>query len=346
MLGKYYYHEVIRKTIIAFGTVFNNVHIKHNDSAGVESDLKVAIAYGPVQKFLARLEQQPKLNKTVGLTLPRMSFEMTGISYDPVRKASVTQTFRTNTGAKITESKKVFMPVPYNVSFQLSIATKTNDDMLQIMEQILPYFQPALNITINLVDSIGEKRDIPIVIETINMSDDYEGSFDTRRAMITTITFTAKTYLFGAIADTPEGLIKKVQVDYSAGIRAPREVRYTVTPAATKDYNDDETTNITATLEKGKTLMKVASSASLQLRTFIQVNDEVMRIEGINNRDIIVARAQYGTTEAEHYSGDKVNIINTADDNLIQPMDDFGFNEDIEFFTDFKTYSPSQGIDV
>ena len=92
--------------------------------------------------------------------------------------------------------------------------------------------------------------------------------------------------------------------------------------------------------------MKVASSASLQLRTFIQVNDEVMRIEGISNTDIIVARAQYGTTEAEHYSGDKVNIINTADDNLIQPMDDFGFNEDTEFFTDFKTYSPSQGIDV
>ena len=129
------------------------------------------------------------------------------------------------------------MPVPYNVGFMLSIATKLNDDMLQIMEQILPYFQPGLSITLNLVSSINEKRDIPIVLESINMSDDYEGSFDNRRAMISTLQFTAKVYLFGAVADNPDGLIKRVNVDYFTDtnkVVAKREQRYSATPRAVK----------------------------------------------------------------------------------------------------------------
>ena len=241
MLGQYYYHEIVRKTIIAFGTLFNDIHIRHQDGDGNDvSDMKVPLAYGPSQKFLARLTQQADLNKPVQINMPRMSFEMTSIQYDSTRKSSLVQTFKTcDDGSKV---KKVFMPVPYNIGFELNILSKLNDDSLQILEQILPYFQPHFNLTVDLVQSIGEKRDIPIVLESVNFQDDYEGNFDTRRALIHTLQFTAKTYLFGPIADSSDGLIRKVQVDvYGSTDRATakREMRYTVTPTAKEDKNDD-----------------------------------------------------------------------------------------------------------
>ena len=191
MLGQYYYHEILRKTIISFGTIFNDIHIRHRDGAGQESsDMRVPLAYGPMQKFLARLEQQADLNKAVQITLPRMSFETTNIAYDPTRKAGITQTFKATDGSKL---RKVFMPVPYNVGFVLNILVKLNDDALQIVEQILPYFQPSFNVTVDLINVIGEKRDIPIVLDNISFQDDYEGDFATRRALIYTLNFTAKT---------------------------------------------------------------------------------------------------------------------------------------------------------
>jgi len=215
MLGTYYYHEIIRKTIISFGTLFNQIHLRHTDKNNNISDIRVPITYGPKQKFLARILQQPELNKATQISLPRMTFEMNSISYDPTRKSSIVQTFRTtDTGDNI---KKVFMPVPYNIGFELNILCKLNDDALQIIEQILPYFQPAFNVTVDLVESIGEKRDIPMVLDSITFKDDYEGDFLTRRALIYTLSFTAKTYMFGPIAESSEGLIRKVQVDQYTG---------------------------------------------------------------------------------------------------------------------------------
>ncbi len=281
MLGTYYYHEIIRKTIISFGTLFNDIHIRHQDGAGKDvSDMKVPLAYGPSQKFLARITQQADLNKAIQITMPRMSFEMTNISYDSTRKSSLVQTFKTcDDGSKV---KKVFMPVPYNIGFELNIMSKLNDDSLQILEQILPYFQPHFNLTVDLVDSIGEKRDIPIILESVGFQDDYEGNFDTRRSLIYTLQFTAKTYLFGPVADSSDGLIRKVQVDmYTSTDRktAKREMRYTVTPTSKIDRNDD-------------------------------------------------------------------GVINEADHKLLQPGDNFGFDEDWEFFADSKNYSPTRQTDI
>lgn len=241
MLGTYYYHEIIRKTIISFGTLFNQIHIRHSDQSGNNiSDIRVPIAYGPIQKFLARITQQPELTKATQISLPRMSFEMTSIQYDPTRKSSVVQTFKTcDDGGNL---KKVFMPVPYNIGFELNILSKLNDDALQIIEQILPYFQPAFTITVDLVDSIGEKRDIPMVLDSISFQDDYEGDFSTRRALIYTLRFTAKTYLFGPVAESTEGLIRKVQVDVYTNtdtVNAKREMRYTVTPDPYNAEPDD-----------------------------------------------------------------------------------------------------------
>ncbi len=134
------------------------------------------------------------------------------------------------------------MPVPYNLGFELNILTKLQDDSLQIVEQILPFFQPGFTLTIDLADQIGEKRDVPMVLDDISFTDDYEGNFETRRALIYTLRFTAKTYMFGPIADSTDGLIRKVQLDYYTDTNtrtATREMRYSVKAKAKKDYNED-----------------------------------------------------------------------------------------------------------
>lgn len=240
MLGTYFYHEIIRKTVISFGTLFNDVHVRHQDSSGKDiSEMKVPVSYGPRQKFLARIQQQPDLNKATQISLPRMSFEVNNITYDPSRKTGITQTFKVKDGKQV---KKVFMPVPYNLGFELNILTKLQDDSLQILEQVLPFFQPGFTLTIDLVNSIGEKRDVPMVLDSINFSDDYEGNFETRRALIYTLNFTAKTFMFGPVADSTDGLIRKVQLDYYTDTNtrtANREMRYTVAAKAKKDYNED-----------------------------------------------------------------------------------------------------------
>ena len=240
MLGTYFYHEITRKTVIAFGTLFNDIYVRHEDGAGNDiSEMKVPVSYGPRQKFLARIQQQPELNKATQITLPRMSFEISSIQYDPTRKSGITQTFKAKDGEQM---KKVFMPVPYNLGFELNILTKLQDDGLQILEQILPFFQPGFTLSVDLVKSIGEKRDIPMVLQSITQQDDYEGDFATRRALIYTLQFTAKTFMFGPIADTPEGLIRKVQLDYYSDTNqrtAKRVQRYTVAAKAKQDYNED-----------------------------------------------------------------------------------------------------------
>jgi len=241
MLGTYVYHEIIRKTIIGFGTLFNNIELRRSAEDGTIQSMKVPLAYGPKQKFLSRLRQQPNLNQKIQITLPRISFEVNGFSYDPSRKVSPIQTIKSVDPADNTKTKKQFMPVPYNVEFELSVIAKNNDDGIQILEQILPYFQPSFNITINLINEMGEVKDVPVVLNSISYEDDYEGDFEKRRSIIYNLTFTAKTYLYGPIAD--QKLIKKVQADtYTTvdTVDAPRQIRYTVTPDPLDADPDDD----------------------------------------------------------------------------------------------------------
>ena len=153
---EYFYHEILRRTIISFGTLFNGLNIKHKDSdENTTSVIKVPLAYGPTQKFLARLEQQADLYKAIQITLPRMSFEFQGLTYDPTRKVTTTQTFLSGVSSDKATEKKTYMPVPYNMNFELSLMCKLNDDALQLVEQIVPYFQPAYSLSVDLVSTIG-----------------------------------------------------------------------------------------------------------------------------------------------------------------------------------------------
>ena len=350
MLGTYYYHEIIRRTIIAFGTLFNTIDIKHQTAAGVNfSTVRVPIAYGPTEKFLARLEQKPDLRKRVAITLPRLAFEMDGISYDPARKVSTMQTFKAFTKDGSKSARKVFMPVPYNLSFKLYAMTQYNEDSLQIIEQILPFFQPSFNLTVDLVKAIGEKRDIPMILESVNFDDNYESGMEEKRVIIHTLSFTAKTYLFGPVSDSGTGLIKKVQVDYATDTNtrvATRSKRYVATPRALKDYNDDGVTRLAEDITKTQKKFLVQNTASLVLDTYIAIGDELMFIKEIDGNNITVRRGEDGTTIDTHINGDVIDAVNAQDDALVEVGDDFGFSEQRFDLPDFRSYSPTKGVDV
>jgi hypothetical protein len=231
MLGTYTYHEIIKKTVVGFGTLFNNIELRRTKGSKTEV-MKVPLAYGPKNKFLARLQAVGDLSTQdqAQITLPRISFEIQGIQYDSTRKLSPISAIR-NTKSDGKEAKS-YMPVPYNVNFELSILAKNQDDSLQILEQILPYFQPSFSLTMNLVPDLGEKRDYPVTLTSVDYSDEYEGDYDTRRTLVYTLQFVAKTYLYGPLNDATGEVIKKVQVDYATSVdrQAPRELRYTVEP--------------------------------------------------------------------------------------------------------------------
>ena len=334
---------------MAFGTLFNNIQIKHKDNAGDDfSIITVPIAYGPVQKFLARIEQVPDLKKRVAITLPRMSFEMTGISYDSSRKSSTMQTFKALDQAN-NELTKVFMPVPYNVNFRLSIMSKLNEDALQVVEQILPYFQPHFNLTVDLISSIGEKRDIPMILERIAMDDQYEGDFTTRRVLVYTLDFVAKTYLFGPAGTPNEALIKQVQVDYYSNtnrVNASRQLRYVAEPRALQDYNNDEITQISEDISENATEFTVVDGSVLLEKSYIMIDSESMFIRKISGNTLTVNRGQDNTSITSHSSGTALNAIDDSDDELIDLDDDFGFSESRYEFGDGKIYSTTKGVDV
>ena len=241
MLGSTFYHETIRKVVIGFGTLFNDIHITRKDSSGnVQQSMKVPLAFGPKQKFLVRLREDPNIAKSVAITLPRIGFEIGAISYDPARKLNKIQKVK-KAGTSGNKVDTQYMPVPYNIDFELYAMSKNSDDALQIVEQILPYFQPEYTITINDIVQMSNKRDVPIILTGISYEDNYEGDFAERRAIIYTLNFTAKADLYGPVISGQ--VITKVQADQftdSASAAPKREQRYTVTPdPVSADMDDD-----------------------------------------------------------------------------------------------------------
>ena len=245
MFGSHFYNEGIRRLTIAFGQLFNNVIVQNKSSTGaVTKRYRVPLAYAPKEKFLVRLDEQSNLdNRQFAQKLPRMGFEMTGLSYDSARKINKMQKFRQ---VKTGEDGKVlnfnYTPVPYNVNYTLNIFTATAENGLIIVEQILPFFQPDFTVTINMVPDLGIKRDVPIILNDVNYEDSYDGTFTTRRAVIYTLNFTAKTYLFGPMSN--QKVIKEVQddlyADTNTGADKTREERIIITPnPANADADDD-----------------------------------------------------------------------------------------------------------
>lgn len=203
MFGTYFYHERIRKSVALFGRLFNNIYvIRKNASGGVLNQLKVPLAYAPRMKYLERIRQNPDLDADtqVAIKLPRMSFEITGIDYDLTRQLSKVSNFNTK-GTTVDKRQKFYSPVPYNISFQLNVYAKNQDDALQIVEQILPTFNPQYTLSIYPFKDVYPDfvEDVPIAITGVTFQDDFEGSLETRRTIIYTLTFEMKVQFYGNI---------------------------------------------------------------------------------------------------------------------------------------------------
>src|SRR5210317_1527908 len=242
MFGTYFYNESLRRMTIAFGQLFNNITVQNtNATGGVTSRIKVPLAYAPKEKFLTRLDQQSNLdNREMAITLPRLGFEISGISYDPSRKLQRLGQFKSVNTSDASKMYYQYNPVPYNISFNLYSFTATAEGGLQIVEQILPYFQPDYTVTINAIPEMGIKRDVPITLNSVNYDDTYDGSFTQRRAVNYTLGFTAKTYLYGPVYS--KKVIKETQTDmYTDTADSPkREERIVIVPDPTSaDANDD-----------------------------------------------------------------------------------------------------------
>ena len=252
MFGRTYYHEILRKTIVAFGSLFNDIHIIRVDASGAtQQSMKVPLAYGPKQKFLVRLRQDANLDREIAVTLPRIGFEISGIEYDGTRKLNKITKVRKVKGDKGTQMDTQFSPVPYNVLFELFIMAKSSDDGVQIVEQILPYFQPEYTITLNQVPSMDIKRDVPVVLTNTAYEDVYDGDFMTRRSIVYTLNFSARTYMYGPVVTS--SIIKTVTTDQFADLpeKAPARVRqYSVSAVQTSTAEADDNFGFNETLSE------------------------------------------------------------------------------------------------
>lgn len=216
IFGYTFGHGTLRKYIIYFGTLFNNIWVNRYDSAGnLIQNMKVPLNYGPHEKFLARLEGNSDLQRPIAMQLPRMTFEVTGITYDSTRKLPMTNKITASDPNDPSGVVYQYMPVPYNIDMTLKIMVKNAEDGTYIIEQILPYFNPMWSATLNLIPELNVKHDIPITLDNIVCEDTYEGDFLNRRAIIWTLNFTLKGYFFGPTISANTGIIKEIDVNIS-----------------------------------------------------------------------------------------------------------------------------------
>lgn len=211
-----FYHETIRKLTVAFGVIFSTIQIQRRDKTGardIAQTIKVPIALGNKDKWVQRTESDPDLDNQTYNVLPRMSYEMMSIEYDSARKTSKMNqiTCRNENGGDM-----LYSPVPYNLEFNLYVVAKTQEDCYQMVEQIIPYFSPELTLSINLIPNFNIKQDVPIILNSISIDDDYEGDFQTRRTVTGTLNFTLKTNFYGP--STTGNIIKKVTIDMPSPI--------------------------------------------------------------------------------------------------------------------------------
>jgi hypothetical protein len=256
MFGHTFYFSTIRKYVTLFGTLFNDIHITRTNSSNVTvALLKVPLAYAAKEKVLARVDADPNIDRQAAIVLPRMSFEMTDMRYDSSRKLNTIGRSVVKDADSTSKLKYQYNPVPYNLSFRLYVYVKNAEDGTKIVEQILPFFTPDWTTTVQLIPEMGINMDIPVVLESINIEDTYDGDFDTRRALIWTLDFTLKGYIYGPVKKS--GIIKFANTNFyvppvedgqlarAVGITTPSE-RITVRPGLLA--NGSPTSNATASI--------------------------------------------------------------------------------------------------
>ena len=308
MFGTYFYHQTSRKMVVGFGTLFNTLEVQRTDSSGdVTEVIKIPLSYGPKDKMLTRISADPNLNPKVALTVPRMGFELTSMTYDSARKLN---TMNRNVAKGTTGLKKQFSPVPYNWEFSLYIFVKNAEDGTQILEQILPFFTPEFTVSMTLISSMSVKHDIPLVLNSVSSEDTYEGDFATRRSIIWTLSFTMKGYLYPNIVDNAK-VITDVTVDTHLMSEA-------VSAEPVYIISEDSTAYTTNNL--------ILNSHEVDDATRIRILSEAS--QGAAAAGATVSRA---------------NVVPVDTDALDD--EDFGFSETFSFYPQGVTYDPVSGTD-
>lgn len=244
MFNQYFYHEHIKRAVAVFGTLFNNIRVVKKDSTGKAlSTIKVPLSYGPRQKFLARILDEKFLNDPkLAIRLPRMSFELISITYDTSTKLQKGMTRTVSSGP--TSKSTVLHPVGYRLGIQLNVMAKNQDDALQILEQILPFFQPDYTVTVKELNSTW-KNDMPFVLESVSMADDYEGDFNARRAIIYTLDFETRVRFYGPIQD--RSIIRQAESNFATGGAVPSYSQILTVSPLNAGPDDDYTINVVFT---------------------------------------------------------------------------------------------------
>jgi hypothetical protein len=345
MFGHEFYHEHLRRYIVVFGTMFNNIVVSRKTSAGVvDKRIKVPISYSPRDKLLARIETDPNLRKPDAVSLPRMGFEVTSMTYAGERKLSTIQRYSVQSTSDSAKKNLVYAPVPYDINFQLSIMVKSAEDGTQILEQILPFFTPEWTNSVQLIDDLELKMDIPLVLVSVSSDDTYDGDFETRRALIWTLDFTMKGYFYGPIKN--KKIIKFANVNFfidgfdtTIGSANNAGERVTIQPGLEPTANlagtisssgnlvTGSATSFTTTMAVGNYVIAVSPTAADQFKRVTSIaNNTSMRVESAFSASLVASNYQStynGTgTANSQLTVDKDYILVTDDWDYIVTIED------------------------
>jgi len=303
MFGTYFYHQTSRKMVVAFGSLFNNIEVRRTDSSDAVTEvIKIPLSYGPKDKMLVRISQDPSLNPKVALTVPRMGFELTSMTYDGVRKLN---TMGRNVKKGTTGLKKQYNPVPYNWDFSLYVFVKNAEDGTQILEQILPFFTPDFTVTMTLISGMTVKMDIPLVLNSVTSEDSYEGDFATRRSIIWTLSFLMKGFLYPSVTDNAKIITSSVVDTHLMSAATAADPIYIVAEDSTP-YSQNY-----------MILDKHEIDDATRIRMLSEVSEDASSAGQTVSRTTVEPTSTGALTD-----------------------EDFGFSETFEFFPQGKTYDP------
>lgn len=324
MLGNaQFYNRTIRKVVVAFGTLFNDITLQRYtlDGATKKEVFRVPLSYGSKEKYLTRITSDPNLTKSVATVVPRISFELTGMSYDTSRKqVSTLQNFSANTATGI---RTQYSPIPYNFDFSMSIYVRNTEDGTQILEQILPFFTPDFNVTVDFLPSMDQKYDMPVLLNSVANEVDYEGDMLSTRLIIWNLEFTAKSYIWPPVKSGK--IIRQANTSIFIDTQSRTSQKVFVDKANGSGYFADE-----------ETIFVTARDITGDISYFSNSNTGILVISNLNKlleaNDVVVgatSNASYTVTSVDTNPLRAVLIITTPDPISANVDDEFGFSETI-----------------
>lgn len=332
MLGNtHFYNRTIRKIVVAFGTMFNDLYLVRytKDGLTAKEKFKVPLSYGSKEKYITRITSDPTLTKSINTVVPRMSFEMTSLSYDSSRKqVSTMQSFGQGADGGI---NKQYAPIPYNYEFTLSIYVRNTEDGTQILEQILPFFTPDYTVSVNFIREMGKPYDLPIILNDVSTETDYEGDFMNTRLIVWTLTFTAKSFIFPPVKDVTGGIIYKANTSI-----------YDDRTNASLQKVSLSSANSFGTYITGEVIRVADSGKFGTMQMFSNTNSSITMVVSDMNNPLAVgdkvvgdySRASYTVSTLEETAQQMALIVTDPSPNTAGPDDMFGFAETIHEFPD------------